>query len=517
MGDTLVSYLQSAGRLRERDRWAAWLAGELRKGGFSEAVANRERDEAWAMLNQGEPRKGIEKLEALVARLRTTSEFDAAGTLATACIMLGRVYDAAGGTQKAIPVLKDAVGQWEALVAKARAAGKSGDAERGNLSATLGDLANALSRAGALDEALVAEEQANTIARELGDQRSIAAGLGRTASILVDQGRHADADARYDQALQAAQRAGDRELEGSLLQHQGVLAAERGQLDRAAGLYQRALQLFQDMHNDGAVMRTCNLLGSGELKAGRLAEARAWYERSREIAVRRAAQKSVGAAAQNLGIICQLEGEAARKQGDEARARERFTEAARFVGESLAIKVASQDEPGMADSHGQLARIHLLLADLTAAEQHAHQAREIHERLGLKEAHLVYHLLAAIAHARSLPTETAAWEQKRDALRAELERRAGAPVLPPQIIQELGRLALACAQAGLSSPPTPLAAGAEAALATIATWPPPLSSLAPFLRALAIGTLPALPADLPPALAAVLTQVLDAARESRSP
>jgi hypothetical protein len=77
-------------------------------------------------------------------------------------------------------------------------------------------------------------------------------------------------------------------------------------------------------------MQTCNLLGVVEQKAGRLAEARAWYERSREIAVCRGDQPSIGTAAQNLGIVCQEEGETARKQGDEARARERFTEAARF-------------------------------------------------------------------------------------------------------------------------------------------------------------------------------------------
>jgi tetratricopeptide (TPR) repeat protein len=517
MGDTLGIYLQFAGRLRERDRWVAWLAGEVRKGGFSQAVAGRERDEARALLSQGHPREALDKLQSLIERLKSTTEFDAAFSLADMTDELGHFYLAVGWAQKAVPVLKDAVGQWEALVDKARAAGESGDAERGNLAATLGDLANALRSAGSLEEALAAEEQATAISRERGDYRSIAAGLARTAQILMHQGRHADADARYDEALQAAQRAGDRELEGALLQNQGILAQGRGQLDRAAGLYQRALQLFQDMHDDGSVMRTCNLLGVVEQKAGRLAEARAWYERSRELAVRRGDQQSVGAAAQNLGIVCQKEGEAARKQGDEARARERFTEAARFVGESLAIKLANQDEPGLAGSYGQLARIHLLLGDLTAAEHHAHQAREIRERLGLKEAFKDYNTLAGIAHARNLPAEAAAWEQKRDALRAELDRRAGAPVLPPQIIQALGQLALACAKAGLSSPPTSLGAAEEEALATIAAWPPPLSALAPFLRALAAGAVPALPADLPADLAAVLTQVLTLRRDARSP
>jgi tetratricopeptide (TPR) repeat protein len=514
MGDALACYLQMAGRLRERDRWAAWLAGEVRKGGFSKAAADREMDEAWALLSRGEPAKAVEQLEALVARLRTTTAFDAAFVLANACLMLGRVYYTVGWARKAVPVLEDAVRQWEALDDKAKAVGKSDAAVRGNLSVTLGDLANALLGAGALDEALAAAERAFGIARERGDDRSVAAGLGRIADILAMQGRHTDADVRYDEALLATQRAGDRELEAATLQSQGSLADERGQLDRAAGLYRRALQLFQDMHDDPAIMDTCNLLGVVEEKAGRFAEARAWYERSREMAGRRGDQQAMGIAVQNLGIVCQEEGEAARKQGDEAGARERFAAAARFVCESLAIKDANQDEPGMASSHSQLGRIHLLRGDLAKAEGHAHHARAIRERLGLKEAWKDYATLADIARARNQPTEAAAWEQKRDALLAELRRRAGAPALPQQAIQAITQLALACARAGLER--DPLGADVEEALATLATWSAPLDVLAPFLRALAAGDLPDLPPSLPRELAAPLAQVLDAARQAKS-
>lgn len=425
MGQTLALYLKRAGRLRERDRWGAWLASEVRKGGFSTAVADQETVEAWALLNRGELRKGIEKLEAVVKQLRSTTEFDAAVTLANACRTLGRAYYTVGWTQKAAPVLRDAVQQWEALVDKARAAGASGDAERGSLSGTLGDLANALRDAGALDEAFAAVEHVIAINRERGNHRNVAVGLFQTAQILTGQGRHAEADAQYDEALQAAQRAGDRELEATVLQNQGILADHRGQLDRAARLHRRALQLFQDMHDEAGIMRTCNSLGVVEQNACRLAEARTWYERSREMAVRRGDQQFMGAVAQNLGIVCQKEGEAARKQGDEARARERFTEAARFVGESLAIRVESQDELGMAGSCSQLGKIHLLVGDLDQAEEHAHRARAIRERLVLLDAWKDHHTLADIAHARGNVDEAAVWEQKRDALRAELERRAG--------------------------------------------------------------------------------------------
>jgi hypothetical protein len=123
--------------------------------------------------------------------------------------------------------------------------------------------------------------------------------------------------------------------------------------------------------------------------------------------------------------------------------------------------------------------------------------------------------LAAIARPRNQPTEAAAWEQKRDALREEFRRRAGAPALPQQAIEGITQLALACAQAGLER--APLGADVEEALATVATWPAPLDALVPFLRALAAGTVPALPPSLPSELAAPLAQVLDAARQARTP
>ena len=59
-------------------------------------------------------------------------------------------------------------------------------------------------------------------------------------------GRYDEADARYDLALAAARQAGDKGLEGTILQHQGGLAVSRNQLTRASSLYQQALERFQE-------------------------------------------------------------------------------------------------------------------------------------------------------------------------------------------------------------------------------------------------------------------------------
>jgi tetratricopeptide (TPR) repeat protein len=396
LGDTFSRYLQRSGRLRERDAWVQMLRDAVTQAGFTAEAASYERQHAWTLFTQGDPQEAVDRLQSLIERLRQTTEFDPAFQLATTASMLGRVLNHCGASAQSIPVLREAVGLWEQLVE--RAGGQPWEpllaspdhakaaAELGNLSATMGSLANALRDAGQHDEALEVAEKGVVIQQARGDHRNAAAAHIQCASILLAAGRYDEADARYDLALAAARQAGDKELEGTTLQHQGALARRRNQLDRATRLYQQALQRFQEAGDRGGMMQTYNLLGVVERKAGRLAEARAWYEKSRELASDLKDQPCLGQAAQNIGIVCQLEGQAARGRGDEAAARRHFEEARRSVEESLLVWQTQKNKPDEAPSLSQLARIHLLLGDLAAAERHAHEALQIRESLGLKEA-----------------------------------------------------------------------------------------------------------------------------------
>ena len=78
---------------------------------------------------------------------------------------------------------------------------------------------------------------------------------------------------------------------------------------------------------------------------------------------------------ENIGIVCQLEGEAARQRGDEVTARQRIAEAERFLQESLRMQIDRQNKPGEALSRSQLSQVYLLMGALEKAEAHAHQAR----------------------------------------------------------------------------------------------------------------------------------------------
>ncbi len=221
----------------------------------------------------------------------------------------------------------------------------------------------------------------------------------------------------------------------------------------------------------------------------------------------------MGQAAQNIGIVCQEEGEAARERGDEAAARRHFEEARRSVEESLRIRQTQKNKPDEAASLGQLAQIHLLLGDLAAAERHAHEARQIRESLGLKEAWKDYNTLSEIAAARGDTAAAAEWARKRDELLAELERRAGGGGgIPSEMMNALAQLTLACARAGFGG--ETLGPAEEEALATLDGYPAPFPAFAAHLRRLAARELPPIPSGLPKELHEILDQIHNAIRES---
>ncbi len=524
LGETFRIYLERSGRLRERDAWVQWLKDAVGRQGFTKEAAAYERQHAWTRFTQGDPQGAVDQLQALIELLRNTTDFDPAFQLALAVGDLGKVLNAAGAAAQAIPILREAVGLCEVLVEKAGgrpweellASSDHAKAanELDNLSATMGDLANSLSSAGQHDEALAVAEKALRIDERRDNQRGVAAGHGVCASILTAAGRYDEADARYNLALAVARQAGDKELEGAFLQHQGKVAADRNQLEHASRLYQQALERFREAGNHQGVMQTCNLLGVVEQNAGRLTEARAWYEKSRELAMNLKDQPGLGQAAQNIGIIWQLEGEVARERGDEPAARRCFEEALRSVEESLRIEQARGSKPAEAESWAQLAQIHLRLGDFAAAERLAHEARQIRESLGLKEAWRDYNNLSKIAQARGDLAAAAEWAKKRDDLRAELKRRAGGGGgLPSQILKALQALTLACAQAGFGG--GSIGPAEEEALAQVDGLPAPFPAFAGFLRKLAAGELPPVPSDLPAELGQWLEELVQTIRQGR--
>jgi tetratricopeptide (TPR) repeat protein len=545
MGNTFRLYLEMSARLRARDQWSAWLADAATHTTFSAAVAAVERNRAWSLAIQGHDTEAIQILEALIERLQQTTAFDAAFQLADARMQLGRIYCDSGHAERAIPIFRQTREAREQLVrqaadllpsetiehlltTKAQEASQRRGAcveELHNLATALDDLANALRRTGRFDEARSMAEQGVSIFRALGRYSNVITGLVHIAHILREQGCcYQEADTRYDQALEAARRIGYRALEGTILQNQGNLADDMQQYDRAEELYKQALRLFQAANDDYNIMRTCNLFGVVEMNRDRLSEARAWYERCREIAQRRSDTELLAAVTQNIGIVCQKEGNAAQQRGDKATAQQRFTEAEAFLQESLRMQIDRQNKPGEAMSRSQLSRVYLLIGELENAEVHAYQAREINEGLcNLQGLFRNYNSLAQIARARDDKAQAAQWELRRNEVQAELARRAqGGDAadagLPQQMVQAITQLAVACVQSGLGGIGLP--SEAESAIAQLESEDAgPLQPLGYYLRRLATGpasdTVAALatpPAGLPEPLPQLIAQLRDAVR-----
>lgn len=523
LGDTFILYLQMSGRLRERDGWVVLLNEAMNQQCFTAASVKYEVEHAYTLFRQGDVQGGLDQLTALIERLRNTTEFDPEFQLACAISALGDMQNDSGASTQAIPVLREAIGRWESLVKNAGAQSwevllgapdlTEAATELQNLSATMGNLANALVKVGQYDEALGVAQKVLAISKKLANQRSVAAAHGQVGNILREAGRYGEADANYDLALAAARRAGDKELEGTVLQHQGGIALNRNQLDRGVRLYQLALQRFQDAGDLATVMNTLNALGVAERMAGRFAEARAWYAKSREMAVQLQDQPALGRAAQNIGVLFQKEGEAARTRGDELAARRHFEAARRSVEESLRVSQTYSNTPSEALAWGQLARIHLLLGDLAAAERHAEEARKIRESLGLKEVWKDYATLSEIVQARGDTVGAAEWARKGYAVLDELKRLAGGGNEPfhLQMRKPLQALAIACAQAGFGD--SQLGPDDEERLAHLDQSPAPFPDFAAFLRQMAAGQLPPIPSNLPADLRQFLEELLKAIRD----
>jgi tetratricopeptide (TPR) repeat protein len=517
LGHTFHNFLKRSNRLRECDAWVRFLRDATARQGFTEEAADYEREHALTQYAQGDPKGAVEQIQALVERLRRTTEFDPTFQLALAIRDWGKMLDEAGASIQAVPILQEAVGRWEKLVE--RAGGRSwkalldaehyanAKAELGNLSTAMSYLAYALMGVRGLDEALAIAEAALEITQKLGHQKNISSGHIQCANILMDAGRYDEANVRYKLALVAARDAGDRGLEGGILQNLGSLAYDRDQFDRAEHLCRKSLRVFQVAGDHRAIMRAYELLGRVELKAGRLAEARAWWKKSGELAKQLGDQRGLSSVAQNLGIVCQEEGEAARARGEEPAARRHFEEALRSVAESLEIEQSLGNKPGEAASLGQLAQIHLHIADLDAAEFHAQEARKICESLGLKEAWMAYGTLSEIAEARGDTKAAAEWDQKRGGLRLELYRRIRGG-FPPEMIRSLHGLTIACARAGCGD--GKFGHAEEAALAQLDELPAPFPDFVAFLRQIATGQPPSIPNGLPPEL----RQLLEAAEQA---
>ncbi|WP_420629084.1 tetratricopeptide repeat protein [Candidatus Leptofilum sp.] len=511
IAETLNVYLQRAGRLRERNALTAWTKAQLAVPDDDlpdDAACEAIWRHAWTLFTQGQAAQAIEEVQGLIETLQNNGLRDGADPtfqIALGYRSLGRVYVRAGRFDLAVALAKQAINLFEKL---------PGEAAQGNLAAALGDLANAYKDLGQLDEALRMAEHALVIDREIGRDREIAVGLTQIAQILTEQNRYGAAEHRYEEALAAAQGAGDKELEGSIIQWMGILHGRQGEYGRAVTRYREALNIFQQVGEQSSQMRTCDLLASAEQQRGQLDAAATWYNRAHELAQKLGDRGQLAVVAQNRGILYQTR---AKQAADNTHRTAYLRQAAASVAESLAIKLEMGNQVGAASSYGQLGQIYRLLGEFDKAEENTLQTVRIYESLNLPEVYMPYGDMAALARGRGDAAAAAQWQAKREAKLAELEalRRADAadqaanPLANPQLAQFILALAQAAYQARSTNAPLP--PDVEEAIAQLMEQPGPLGQIGLFLSAVAANEpIPAIPPGLPPQLAQILQSLVEA-------
>ncbi|MCP4702131.1 MAG: tetratricopeptide repeat protein [Gammaproteobacteria bacterium] len=495
LADTLRDYLRRAGRLREHNALTAWVKEHLPQGqGLDEATCASIREHAWSLFTQGQAQTALEQVQDLLQRLQAGEHAGDDPTFQIAMTQgyLGQILSHAGRSDLALTPLQAAVNGYEQL----------GAAQQVNLSVVLGDLANAYSSLGRFEEALQAAEQATNILRELGRERNIVSALGMTAAILGEAQRYSEAEQRFEEALKAARAIGDAELEGTAQQHLGKLQNNMNKYAQAINHCQAAIRLFQQADDRVSEMQACDLAGTVEKNQGHLDAAQGWYARSRELARELGDKNQLAVVAQNLGVLYQTRAKAL--EADHPQRHALLRQAMEAVGESLAVWQEMENQVYAAVSHSNLSILHRLLGEWDAAETQALWALEIRESLNHPDVYRAYNSLMEIARARGDEASARAWQAKRDAKMAELERQnqTDDQAVPQEFLQTLLAIANAVYQARRSK--KALDPQAAEILAEFTDRPPPFNAISSFLQAIASGQLPAVPAGLPDAITEIL-------------
>ena len=504
IADTLQTFLEMAGRRRERDKLASQVRGWIPEGApLNQATCASIWNHAETLLAEGKVDKAVESLEQLARRLETEDQPDEI----TSTLLLGLTYNRLAkildSARRAEPALDACL---RALANFAQPTTDDGQAHR---SSVLGTQANVLMSLGRHDEALNAAEQGLEIDERLGRHRNAAASHARCAQILTQQGRYSAADVCYDKALELARRVNDLELQGATLQSQGILSHSRGDLARSVQLYQESVGYFQQANDRINEMGAYNQLGIAERDRGHLDAAEAWFARSRRLAEDLGTQAQLAAILQNIGGLDQVR---AQQTDDTAESDALLERAATATEESLKIKLERGDAPGAAISHFQLGTIFLMLKDLDRAEKLLLKSLEFYEPRRLPDLWKVYAQLSNLANDRGDANTAAEWAAKRDAMLEEVRRRATEGGGPARLPEQAAKAFLALAQTIFSvrAQEGELPPQVAEMLAQLDGQGEPLASASGFLRALAEGGLPAVPSGLPEPLPEIFEGLLEA-------
>ena len=510
LADILRLYLERAGRNRERDILTEWVRAHLPNDVLDVAAGNSIRNYAWTLVRQGNVQEALNIVQNLLARLQSdglANGDNPASEIALSYRDLGRIFLVAHRPDLSLEPLQQALMRFEQI---------SGIDERGYVATTLGNLASAYTDLGQFEEALNIAERGLRINRELRREREVAVNLGVIANILTATHHYAEAEARYAEAMQAAQATSDLELQGKILHQQALLQREQDNYPRAVDLFKQTLTIFQRANDLVEEMRTCDQLATAEAMRGELDAAEAWYKRAQQLAQQLNDRGQLAITLYNLGILYQNHAEALVKT-DPAR-HPWLDKAVTSIQESLEFWLSTDNQVNAAASYSQLGRILQLSGELDTAEENTLKSLQIREQLDHPDLWKSFGILADIAHARGDEKAAAEWQAKADAKRAEIKRRergegTAAPRIDDQFLKALTRLAQVCyaVRAQKSAVPPDVAE----ALAQLQDAQAPFNEIGAFLHAATSGqALLPVPSGLPKQIQLLLEGLKEAIEEA---
>ncbi|MDX1654901.1 MAG: tetratricopeptide repeat protein, partial [Candidatus Competibacteraceae bacterium] len=295
-----------------------------------------------------------------------------------------------------------------------------GPAQRGQLAAVQGQLARAHRRLEQFSAAKACAETQLELHRQLRDGPGEVLARDNLAAILVRQQRLDEAEDCYDKALTAASETADPALAGHILQQWGILQRRRNRHQKAITTLSQAVEAFQQAGEKAQEMQTLDLLATTQVQAGQLEEARGGYDRARKLAEGLEDRYHLAVNAQHLGILSLQRAE--RIANPDIRAT-LLHQAKDHLQQSLALKLAMDNQAGAEASYFQIGVVHWRLGNLEEAQRYLRRATELAESLNLPKVYKNYSVLAMIARERNDLGAVFHWQAKCDDKVAELKGR----------------------------------------------------------------------------------------------
>lgn len=341
---------------RVRDAAAASLG---RTWNHAQFAAQRTRIQQ--ELSEGALRAAADGALELLRRARragATAYKSADYDLAIACWLLARVLKSAGGSEEALPLLREAQERFETIVRE-----RADRGAEGMVSVCVTERGDCLRDLGRFDDAASAYEEAIHRSEQRGDERDVAVGKGQLGSVRLRQGR-------YREALQAYEEARERFTQlnepGSVAVswHQiGLVHQEAGNAEAAEDAYRKSLAIevrLEDTAGQASTLGQLGILYDDVL--GRPEDAVAFF--------RQAAEKRV-----ELGDAAG-EGRARNNLADTLRKLRRFDEARQEILRAIERRRSVGHAGAIWTSWGILAEIEMATGNPAAAAEAKQKATQ---------------------------------------------------------------------------------------------------------------------------------------------